>query len=149
MSVGYTIESGGTLESVDKQLLKLSKFDMASLLRVVGAEVESQTRIRIQEEKRSPEGELWPSLAFSTEERYEDLGKSTDRSRLLQFEGRLLDSIESMVMGDDLLIGSNLEYARVHQMGSDTIPAREYLGISDKNQLDIEQMVADFIGDLF
>ena len=150
MTLAIRIDSGGTLEALDKRVARLAGMDVHQLLLGIGAEVESQTRRRIQEEKRSPEGVDWEPLKESTVKQYTRLGRSTGRQALLELTGELLDSIESQVSGDAVYVGSNKEYARVHQLGSEdgSIVSREYLGISDENQLDLEKLVVDFVEDL-
>lgn len=143
MSIAFRIF--GNLRVIDARIAALSDLQISDLLNSVGALAETQTRRRIQEEKRSSQGEDWPELAESTKARYSALGKSTDRSRLLQFEGELMDSIQFQVSGDAAYVGSNKEYARRHQFGGGGIPAREFLGISDRNKDELEQLVVDFI----
>lgn len=152
MSVSVLITDGGTLATLDARLSRLAGLDIQDLLGGVMGLVESQTRRRIGFEKKAPDGTDWARLAPSTEKQYKRKGKSTARNRLLLFEGELLDSIQSQVSGLDGFVGSNKEYAAVHQFGSGgggitakPIPAREYLGISDENRLDIERLVGDFL----
>lgn len=106
----------------------------------VGAIVESASRRRIQIEKQSPDGTAWPKWS----KRYAKTRHSGQS--LLSSEGYLLDSIQHEVDGDDLLVGSNLIYAAIHQKGGKAgrkhkaiIPAREYIGISKQDKRDIEK----------
>ncbi|MCU4601868.1 phage virion morphogenesis protein [Acinetobacter ursingii] len=82
--------------------------------------------------------------------------------------GLLRDQIHYQVSGDLLLVGSNLVYAAIHQFGGTikpknkktlswkignvsvfakkvVIPAREYLGISLKDETELQNIVADHI----
>lgn len=72
--------------------------------------------------------------------------------------GNLRDSIEKRATGDEVTVGSvtgsNVEYARIHQMGgragrglSVDLPARPYLGVSKQDAEDIREMVGDFLAD--
>lgn len=153
----------------------LSKIDRRALLGLVGGEVESQVRRRIETEKSSPEGIPWADWS----ERHAATrhgGQST-----LEGDGHLLGSIDHQVGGDSVEIGSNLVYAAVHQFGSGSesvnvpahkrlitkvfgrelsmgvwasvdsysfvqnIPDRAYLGLSGENEHDVEAIVDTFI----
>ena len=51
--------------------------------------------------------------------------------------------------GDEVEVGTNVEYAAIHQFGGDevgiNIPARPYLGLSPDNEADLLSVVEDFI----
>ena len=91
-------------------------------------------------------------FAYSTEENFKeegrpdkwvDLAESTKKQRtkkrkwpgqILQVEGKLAASINTYYDNDSAVIGSNLEYAAIHQLGGQAgknksveIPARPYL----------------------
>ena len=117
---------------------------LPELVRDLAAAVESQTKRRIGETKTDPDGAPWPEWAESTRRRRRG-GQS-----LLQEEGGLLDSIQSVDEGDDILVGSNLVYAATHQFGSDpddgrNIPARAYLGVGDEDRDELEEVVGDWL----
>lgn len=114
--------------------------DTGLLLEALGAEIESQTRRRISEEKTSPIGEPWEPW----KERYARTRHGGHS--LLQGEGSLLDSIESAVRGDVAEIGTNLIYGPIQQFGGTPdmppgpreVEARPYLGTSPDNLKDLE-----------
>lgn len=114
--------------------------DTEPVLEALGAEIESQTRRRISEEKTSPIGEPWEPW----KERYARTRHGGHS--LLQGEGSLLDSIESAVRGDVAEIGTNLIYGPIQQFGGlggmppgpREVEARPYLGISPDNLRDLE-----------
>ena len=116
------------------------------LLEGLAGEVESQTRRRISETATDPDGIPWPEWADSTKRR-RHAGQS-----LLQMQGDLLDSIQSTVDGEDVLVGSNLKYAATQQFGSDddgrNIPARAYLGIGAGDVSELEAVIDDWLGSL-
>jgi phage virion morphogenesis protein len=95
---------------------------------------------RIETDKKSPDGIAWPAWT----ERY----KATRHAghKLLEGEGDLLGSIESVVGTDEVEIGSNLIYAATHQAGDAdrNIPARTYLGLSGDDEADLEQVIDEF-----
>ena len=95
-------------------------------------------------------------FAYSTEENFKeegrpekwvDLAESTKKQRtkqrkwpgqILQVEGKLSASISTYYDNDSAVIGSNLEYAAIHQLGGQAgknkkveIPARPYLKLTD------------------
>lgn len=95
-------------------------------------------------------------FAYSTEENFKeegrpdtwvDLAESTKQQRtkkrkwpgqILQVEGKLAASINTYYDNDSAVIGSNLEYAAIHQLGGDAgrgkkvkIPARPYLHLTN------------------
>ena len=95
-------------------------------------------------------------FAYSTEENFKeegrpdkwvDLAESTKKQRtkkrkwpgqILQVEGKLAASINTYYDNDSAVIGSNLEYAAIHQLGGDAgrgkkvkIPARPYLHLTN------------------
>ena len=134
------------------------------LLQSIGAEMESQTQERFSTQK-APDGKPWKALAQKTRDYYSKIGKRADM--LLNFEGKLLDSITSEVQGGawSVLTGAAMEYAAVHQFGAVirpksakalmvpgygrlqkvTIPARPYLGVSPDNAKQIAALTAAFL----
>lgn len=122
---------------------RLANLDRTALLAGIGAEVESQTRRRIEEEKAGPDGQAWPEWS----DRYAR-GRHGGHSLLIG-EGDLLDSIRHEVTGGHVEIGSNLVYAAIQQFGGEEvgseIPARPYLGLSPENEADVLIVVEDFL----
>jgi len=141
------------MAGLGKLLSRLADPDLRDLMAGLAAEGETQTRRRIEEEMASPEGQAWAPLS----ERYarrKAAGitvagvKLESDGGLLQFQGHLLDSITSAVVGnDEAEWGSNLVYAATHQFGDEgrNIPARPYLGLSDDNADDLVALATDFV----
>ena len=123
----------------------LTDSDREALVFAIGELMVTQTKTRIADEKRGPEGEDWApwSDAYAT--------TRSARHSLLVGEGNpgLLESIANHSAGFDAIVGTNLVYAAIHQFGGDTgaghapIPARPYLGLSGENRREIEEMVTD------
>jgi len=130
------------LDRLQRALLGASRVRFNALADVIGTEVTSQTRRRIEDEKAAPDGAPWPAWS----ERYARTRHGGQS--LLQSEDHLLDSIQQVVSGMDLEVGSNLVYAGVHQEGSEdgTIPPRPYLGMNDENEQDVLAVVDEFLG---
>lgn len=105
-------------------------------------------------------------FAYSTEENFKnegrpekwlDLAESTKKQRekkrkwpgqILQVEGKLAASINTFYDDDSAIIGSNLDYAAIHQLGgqagrnkSVSIPARPYLKLTDSDYKEITQEI--------
>ena len=137
------IESEG-LERLNRRLAEMTAGlkDFGPLLEGLGAEVESQTRRRISEEKAAPDGKPWKAWSDAYGETRHG-GHS-----LLEGEGDLLDSIQYVVDGDRVEIGTNLIYGAIHQFGGDevgiAIPARPYLGVSQENEEDLLAVLDDW-----
>lgn len=141
MSVGLVVDTFN-LGLTEQKLRRLADINIRDLLEVVGSEVEGQTRARIEDEKRSPDGAPW--APWST-----DYAKTRHGGHsLLMDEGHLGDAIQYIVSGDEVAVGSNLVYHATHQYGRGPIPARPQLGLSAANERDIQELVGDFIEDL-
>lgn len=90
-----------------------------------------------------------------------DLAESTKKQRtkkrkwlgqILQFEGKLSASINTYYDNDSAVIGSNLEYAAIHQLGGQTgknksveISARPYLKITDEEHQEIIDLIVKYL----
>ncbi|MBQ2611976.1 phage virion morphogenesis protein [bacterium] len=111
-------------------------------------------------------------FAYSTEENFKeqgrpnkwvDLAESTKKQRLkkrkwpgqiLQVEGMLASSINTYYDNDSAVIGSNLPYAAIHQLGgqagknkSINIPARPYLNLTEDDYKEILQETKKYLKD--
>ena len=125
----------------------LAHVDFGDLLEGLAAEVESQTRRRLSDEKTAPDGTPWAAWT-------DDYAATRNGGQsLLESSGALIDSIESVVSDDSVETGSNLIYAAIQNLGGTEdmpagpagIPARHYLGFSGDNLIDINNVVDDFI----
>lgn len=101
-------------------------------------------------------------FAYSTEEnfknegrpdKWQDLSEVTKKKRkeknrwpgqILQVEGLLASSVTTYYDDESAVIGSNSDYAAIHQLGGDAgkgkkvkIPARPYIKITDSEQQEI------------
>lgn len=142
MSTALTFDISAS-KRLQKHMQALAAMDMAALAALVADEGESQTRRRIEEERTSPDGSVWPEWSPAYKETRHG-GQS-----LLQSEGNLVDSIQADVDGATAIWGSNLVYAALHNFGGEPVgidvPAREYLGLSENNLGDIENLIIDWI----
>lgn len=109
-------------------------------------------------------------FAYSTEENFKnegrpdkwtELSESTIKQRtknkqwpgmILQVSGQLASSVNTYYDNDSAVIGSNLEYAAIHQLGGQAgrnksveIPARPYLQLTPEDFEEIFQVCEDFL----
>lgn len=129
--------------AVTGMLGRLSRLDMGELAFNIGALLESSTQRRIADEKTAPDGTPWEPWS-------EDYAATrSGRHSLLVYEGDLRDSIQNVSTADEAIVGTNLVYGAIHQFGGEevgkSIPARPYLGLSDRDREDIDDLV---IGEL-
>ena len=109
-------------------------------------------------------------FAYSTEENFKnegrpdkwpELSESTIKQRtknkqwpgmILQVSGQLASSVNTYYDNDSAVIGSNLDYAAIHQFGGQAgrnkaveIPARPYLNLTDEDFEEILQSVGSYL----
>lgn len=136
MSIGLQVLSPDLLR-LQHRLDGLARGDFTRLLDAVGGIVESQTRRRIEYEKIAPDGTAWQPWS-------EGYAKTRHANQSLLFaSGDLDDSITFDVIGFELYVGSNLAYARNQNEGS-TVPQRQYLGLSDANEVEVVTVIEKF-----
>ena len=136
--------------------------DTQDMMDSIGEALVSSTLQRFQEEK-DPDGKKWKPSARAAAK-----GGTT-----LSDTGRLQKSIEYAATSNRVMVGSNLPYARIHQLGGTvrpkkgkflkfkgldgedvfvrevSIPARPYLGISDDDREEIMATMTDFLEGAF
>lgn len=155
--VSVVVDLSG-LKLAEDFLARLAAFDESELLTAIGAMGESQTRRRITDEKTAPDGTAWPANKEGT-------------SILMRTGGNLLGSVAYIVGASEVAWGASWEFAHIHQDGakisaknakalffrigktkvfakSVTIPARPFVGLSDDNRTEIEELVTDHFGSL-
>jgi phage gpG-like protein len=93
------------------------------------------------EQERSPDGVKWQDNTPFT------LSQKRAQRRImkvLQSTGRGRDSIHGEIVGDRLIIGTNVGYMKKHQLGIG-VPKREFLGISKDALKDCLAEVDDYL----
>lgn len=141
--VGVVFDTQLDSTAAEAALARLSPELLAQMADEVGALIEDQTKRRIADDKTAPDGKPWASWSARYEARIKKRNRITARS-LLVGEGNLRDSIQNLVTGTEIRVGSNIEYAAVHQFGSADgrgIPARPYLGLSIADRTEIEDLI--------
>lgn len=156
--------------------------DLTPAMRNIGEGLVTSTQVRFETET-DPEGRPWKPLAVETllrraahsQKRKNAKGESyTVRSaynakgdmtaaaqkrlkslKILQHLGHLKGSIHQAAGRDQVEVGSNLAYARIHQYGGQagrghkvTIPARPFLGISEGDADMIVEILGTYLGGL-
>jgi phage virion morphogenesis protein len=129
------------------------------VMNVIGEAMEFST-IERQRRGVAPDGTAWPSLSpgYAAAKR----GAET-----LRETGRLMGSLSRRVRGNQVVVGTNVIYAAIHQFGgtirpkkgkrlafrlgklsvfarSVSIPARPFLGISADDRAEIVEIFRDF-----
>ena len=94
----------------------------------------------------------WIDLAESTKK--QRLKKRKWPGQILQVEGMLASSVNTYYNNDSAIIGSNLPYAAIHQLGgkagknkSANIPARPYLSLTEDDYKEILQETQKYLKD--
>nr|DAS07641.1 MAG TPA: virion morphogenesis protein [Bacteriophage sp.] len=107
---------------MDTALRKLKQLaergnDITPVLDELGEDEVTRVMLRF-ENSEAPDGSIWEDL------------KVRDGKPLMD-TGRLYQSVVAHVANDSLQVGTNVSYAPYHQFGTEHIPARPFLGVSD------------------
>ena len=140
---GVSLNWGGFDKALGKAAHKLG--DTQALMESVGEALRSGTIERFEAEE-DPQGKKWKPSARAMA----GGGKTLDN------ESHLKDSIDYAATSDKVMVGSNLPYARIHQLGGKTgkghkvdMPARPYLGVSEEDMDEVRETMADFLAGAF
>lgn len=133
-----------SLDDVNKRLsgLKDKLHDLSQPLNEIGQYLLASTDIGFEREM-NPYGIPWkPNAPFILQmKRRKGL-----ILKVLQATGRLRGSISYRVNNEELMIGTNVDYAYKHQLGID-VPKREFLGISEQNLADITEILDSYFSE--
>jgi len=140
--------------------------DPQPVLEEIGEAMVSSTKQRFID-SRDPAGRKWKRLAYDTV-----LGRLGGRRKAFTKRGRLraaarrklttgggikplinsgdlLSSIDRQVRGNEVIVGSDMKYAAIHQFGGKagrgrkvTIPARPFLGLSGDDEREVRSILA-------
>ena len=146
LTLNYNMQD---VKRLGRRIQALAGIDRNALLEGIASEVEEQTRRRLTREKESPDGTPWPAWSLDYD------ATRHGGHKLLENEGHLVGSIQSIINDDSVEVGSNLIYAAIHNEGGEEgmapgpagIPQREFLGFSSDNLTDLQHVVDDFIDD--
>lgn len=136
-------------KEVNKRLLELVERteNLRPLMKNVAGIFASSTEDNFKEEGRP---DKWTDLAEITKKKRTEKHKWP--GQILQVEGKLAASVNTQYDDNSAVIGSNLDYAAIHQLGGQagknkktTIPARPYLKLTDDNFEEILAEVEKFL----
>jgi len=113
--------------------------DLSPAFRDIGEHLLESTQNRMSKEL-SPDGKAWEPLSIHTIEQ-KDLSGQSDK--ILRGYGTLADTLAYQLSANQLMFGSNMEYAATHQFGREkaNIPAREFLGVSADDEIEIMEIL--------
>jgi phage gpG-like protein len=155
---GVSIDTS-QLDRVIARFMAAGSVPSDDLMEAIGAIGESQTRRRIAEEKTGPDGEAWPPNREGT-------------SILLRTGDNLLASVAYVAGAGVAEWGAAWQHAHVHQFGAVikpkqadrlvftiggkkvgakkvTIPPRPFVGVSEANAQEIDEVLLDWVGRVF
>ncbi len=128
-------------KEVEEKLLDLAKRseNLRPLMKNIAGILASATEDNFKDEGRPNK---WTDLADVTKKKREEQGKWP--GQILQVTGQLASSISTQYDNDSVVIGSNLDYAAIHQLGGQagrnkkvSIPVRPYLVLTDNDYKEI------------
>lgn len=138
-----SVQLQAALEEKSKQLS-----DMEPLFDEIGSLLESRVHLRF-DMKTDPDGAPWAPWSPRTAAQRARQGRGT----LLEFSGRMRDSLAYEAFDDRVEIGFGVDYASVHEFGSRKrgIPARHMLLATDEESLGEEDLadVLDLVRSYF
>jgi phage virion morphogenesis protein len=152
-----TVNAEKTLAAL--KAAEAAALDLAPVFRQIGEIVTRSVRENFREGGRP---QKWTPLAIETlmgkaggmRAAYTKKGgrlRNSARKRILGNKilidtGRLINSITYVVGPRDVEIGTNVEYAAVHQFGDKHIPARPFLMLQRQDETTISELVEKRIG---
>jgi len=139
--VNYSIQISGQEQVIDafNHLIKRAN-DLEPVFSDIGEYLIESTQQRFVDEE-TPDGEPWTPLKEKT------IKYKARKDKILTESGSLADTLNYQLNGNELLFGSNLEYAATHQFGRENanIPAREFLGLSNDDEKEILGLISDHL----
>jgi len=134
---------------VTSKLLELAKRteNLRPLMKNIAGILVSSTEDNFKDEGRP---DKWTDLSDVTKKRRKKSGHWP--GQILQVTGQLASSINTQYDNNSAVIGSNLDYAAIHQLGgqagknkSVAIPDRPYLKLTDNDFDEILEAIKDFL----
>ena len=138
--------------------------DLSPVTAIIAGKLQRITNKAFDREKDPATGAPWEPLSDVTLERRRKAGRvsrSSGEARKLQMKGDLLNSITAQHDSTSAVVGTNLVYASTHQFGAKQgsfgstsrggpipwgdIPARPYLGVSDRDKASIIDAISRHI----
>ncbi|WP_337869807.1 phage virion morphogenesis protein [Meiothermus sp.] len=153
----------GDLQRLNRIVRRFSQVRLDRVASSVGEALVSSTIQRF-DEQAGPDGRPWPPLAAATvAPRANDFTKSgrlrkgveerLQGRKILIRSARLRNSISYVREGTRVMVGTNVVYGRIHQLGGQagrgkkvSVPARPYLGISRADEVEIRRILEEELG---
>ena len=138
-------------KEVEQKLQELAKksSNLKPLMKNIAGIFASATEDNFAEEGRP---DKWIDLSEVTKKQRKKIGKYP--GQILQVTGQLASSVNTYYDDDSAVIGSNLAYAAIHQLGGQagknkkvTIPARPYLKLTSDDEEEIFKLLFEYILD--
>lgn len=138
-------------KEVLSKLLELAKRgeSLRPLMKNIAGIMATATEDNFKEEGRP---DKWVELSDATIKYRKKIRKYP--GMILQVSGQLASSVNTFYDNDSALIGSNLDYAAIHQLGGQAgrnkkveIPARPYLTLTDDNFKEILKETEKYLKD--
>ena len=136
-------------KDVDRKLLELAQKseNLRPLMKNLAGIFASATEDNFKNEGRP---DKWTELSEATKK--QRTKKKKWPGQILQVSGQLASSISTQYDDESAIIGSNLDYAAIHQLGGDAgrgkkvkIPARPYLKLADDDFNEILDATKNFL----
>lgn len=147
---GVSLNWGGFDKAI-KGLATHAAEKKADLMAEIGEALVSGTLDRFTKGE-DPEGNRWEPSGRAWMEGADDGGFG----KTLVDTGALRNSIDSIATPNSVMVGTNKEYARIHQLGGKAgrgrkvnIPARPYIGVSKADMEEVKAILADFLAQPF
>ena len=89
-----------------------------------------------------PESHPWKALNPEYKKR-----KKKNRDKVLILDGYLRDTLRYRPSSDQVELGTNRIYGATHQLGDEDrgIPARQFLGVSDGDEVEMVSILEDYL----
>lgn len=137
--VSVDVRGQAQIANALNRLLKQGS-DLAPAFRGIGEYLLESTQQRFIDQQ-APDGEPWEPLSPKT------LKNKKRPDRVLTETGTLADTLNYQLGANQLMFGSNMEYAATHQFGreNDGIPARPFLGVAPFERKEILEILQDHL----
>jgi phage virion morphogenesis protein len=135
MSVRFELDAKDALEALND--LVNSLVEPKEILEAIGEDLQRSTVARFSN-TTDPKGEKWLDLKSVRE-------GAARRRRVLTKTGKLRKSIRFSADDESVVVGTNVEYGKYHQLGTSNIPQREFLGLSDSDLEAIRDRIIEWI----